>query len=148
MTLSTPVGSHAQFGELGRKCISMSVAISLASLYMYYMYKMILQYQNGFPLSARIPIVANSGLRSEMELWFEVRARMNGELRYDVAPHALSISRATYASFTSWGVGEALSEEPLAQWKYFERQRVFQPNICDVQSVRPTSGRPPELPMS
>ena len=52
------------------------------------------------PLSfARIPVTASSELRSEMELWLEVRAGMNGASWYDAAHHAISISGATDVSF-------------------------------------------------
>ena len=97
--------SFPNLEKLAGKCTSMSVAVPPASLYTYHMYKQIAQFQRtgGSSLFAKIKVTANSGLRSEMELWLDVRARMNGASWYDAAHHALSISGATDASSTGWG---------------------------------------------
>ena len=92
-------------GKLAGKCNSMSVAVPPASLYMHHMYKQIAQFQRTGVLhfSPKYKVTANSGLRSEMELWLDVRAHMNGASWYDAAHHALSIPGATDASSTGWG---------------------------------------------
>lgn len=59
-------------------------------------------------------VTANSELCSDMNLWFEVRARMNGASWHDVAHYARPISRAADASSIGWG---AFYEDPPVQWR-------------------------------
>ena len=88
--------------KLAGKCTSMSVAVPPASLYTYHMYKKISQYQRARYSSPRTPVAPNSGLCSEIELWLQVRSRMNGASWYDSAHHPLSTTGATDASSSSW----------------------------------------------
>ena len=88
--------------KLAGKCTSMSVAVPPASLYTYHMYKKISQCQRALYSSTRIPVAPNSGLCSEMELWLQVRSRMNGASWYDSAHHPLPTTGASDASSSSW----------------------------------------------
>ena len=89
----------------------------------YHMYKKISEYQRARYSSTRIPVAPYSGLCSEMELWLQVRSRMNGASRYDSAHHPLSITGATDTSSSSWagvvrgtpGSGEVFRLRPTSR---------------------------------
>ena len=87
------------------------------------------------PLSfARIPVTASSELRSEMELWLEVRARVNGASWYDAAHHALSISGTTvFFFYYSFG-----RRHPKTLWlsgSIPSGRGIFPPSECDPSSM-------------
>ena len=95
----------ATFEKLAGKCTSMSVAVPPAALYTHFMYKKIGEFRRkgGFITNTEITVSRNSGLRSEVDKWLEVRHRMNGAPWYRAAHHVISLNGATDASSGGWG---------------------------------------------
>ena len=106
------------------------------------------------PLSfARIPVTASSELRSEMELWLEFRARMNGASWYDTTPPRpihLGNNRFVHRfgrcrPKALWLSGSIPSDSRFSpRVGAIPHQR--EGSICVVESVKPPSGLPPGLP--
>ena len=120
--------SFSQLEKLAGKCSSMSVAVPPASLYTHHMYRQIAAFERTGDRKSlpSIAVSKRSGLRFEMERWFEVRTWLNGAPWYDATRHVLTISGATDASSQAWG---GLIREPFGALSVFKAAAGF-PAAC------------------
>ena len=91
--------------KLAGKCTSLSVAVPVAALYTYHMYKQIASFQRtgGRYRSTVISIPKSSGLMFEMERWLEARKEFNGASWYRAEHKVVILTGASNASSSGWG---------------------------------------------
>ena len=106
------------------KCTSMSVAVPPASLYTHHMYRQITAFKRsrGRNNLSSTAVPECSGLRFEMEIWSEVRIRLNGASWYVATRQILTISGATDASSQAWG---GLIRGPFGAFSVFKAAADF-----------------------
>lgn len=91
--------------KLARKCTSMPVAVAPVVLYTHFIYKQIVGFRRrrGSKINTEITVAQNSGLRFEVNVWLEVRHRMDGVPWDRAVHHVVSLTGATEASSGGWG---------------------------------------------